>query len=99
MSVDRGPWSGGRGHVLRRPCSEAFTLLELLVVIAIIAVLTSLLLPSLQGLLGVVGRRGGASTLGAALEQARLSALENGGSAYVGFATSSTNSDNKYSSL
>ena len=49
--------------------------------------------------MGVAGRRGGASVLSAALEQARLSALENGGAAYVGFAISSTNPDNKYNSL
>ena len=99
LSTKLGACSGGRGRASRRRSAAAFTLLELLVVIAIIAILTSLLLPSLQGLMGVAGRRGGASVLSAALEQARLSALENGGAAYVGFAISSTNPDNKYSSL
>lgn len=85
-------------HSVRR-VGAAFTLIEMLVVIAIIAILATLLVPSLQGLFGVAGRRGGANALSAALEQARLAAVENGTSAYVGFASASTNQDAAYSSL
>jgi prepilin-type N-terminal cleavage/methylation domain-containing protein len=62
-----------------------FTLIELLIVAALIALMASLVAPSLQGLFGVAGRRGGASLLAGALEQARLAAIENGVKAYVGF--------------
>jgi len=67
----------------------AFTLVELLVVITLIAMLSALMVPSLQGLLGVAGRRGGANALAGVLEQARLSAIETGASAFVGFPPSS----------
>jgi prepilin-type N-terminal cleavage/methylation domain-containing protein len=98
MSVERQAWSGERGaEPTRRP--TAFTLVEMLIVIALVAILTTLLAPSLQGLFGVAGRRGGVNALSAALEQARLSAVENGTSAYVGFATASTNQDAKYNAV
>jgi prepilin-type N-terminal cleavage/methylation domain-containing protein len=84
-------------HSARR--AGAFTLVEMLVVIALVAILTTLIAPSLQGLFGVAGRRGGANALSAALEQARLAAVENGTSAYVGFATASTNQDAKFNSV
>jgi prepilin-type N-terminal cleavage/methylation domain-containing protein len=115
MSVGRGPWSrepegrstvGAAGllatcyrRVATRRGSLAFTLIEMLIVIALVALLSALLVPSLQGLFGVAGRRGGANALSAALEQARLSAVENGTSAYVGFATASTNQDAKYNAV
>lgn len=63
----------------------AFTLIELLIVAALIALMAALVAPSLQGLFGVAGRRGGASLLAGALEQARLAAIENGVKAYVAF--------------
>lgn len=47
--------------------------------------MAALIAPSLQGLFGVAGRRGGANLLAGALEQARLAAIENGVSAYLGF--------------
>ena len=84
-------------HSARR--AGAFTLVEMLVVIALVAILTTLIAPSLQGLFGVAGRRGGANALSAALEQARLAAVENGTSAYVGFASASTNQDAAYNSV
>ncbi len=76
----------GAGRGKRETCfPAAFTLVELLVVIALIATLSALMVPSLQGLLGVAGRRGGANALAGVLEQARLSAIETGASAFVGF--------------
>ena len=101
MSDERGAWSGkraaGRSRSVRR--AGGFTIIELLVVIAIVAILTALVAPSLQGFFGVAGRRGGVSALSAALEQARLAAVENGTSGFVGFATSASNKDNAFSSI
>jgi prepilin-type N-terminal cleavage/methylation domain-containing protein len=62
----------------------AFTLLELLAVVAIIGIMSALLTPAVRGLLGVSGPRGGVNILSAALEQARLSALESGVPSYAG---------------
>jgi len=69
-----------------------FTLVELLVVVVIMAVVMGLMGPAVQGLLGVTGPRGGMNTLSAALEQARLTALENGVPSYLGWAQSANNS-------
>lgn len=71
-----------RGSPLRQ--SAAFTLLELLAVVAIIGIMSALLTPAVRGLLGVSGPRGGVNILSAALEQARLSALESGVPSYAG---------------
>jgi prepilin-type N-terminal cleavage/methylation domain-containing protein len=71
-----------RGSPLRQ--SSAFTLLELLAVVAIIGIMSALLTPAVRGLLGVSGPRGGVNILSAALEQARLSALESGVPSYAG---------------
>ena len=75
-----GEWRGA----MRRH-RAAFTLVELLVVVAIIAIVSSLLTPAVRGLLGVSGPRGGVNTITAALEQARLAAMESGVPAYAGF--------------
>jgi prepilin-type N-terminal cleavage/methylation domain-containing protein len=74
---------------------SAFTLVEMLVVIAVIAILAGLSLPAMKGLAGVSGVRGGASTLVAAFDQARHSAIEHAASAYLGFPADSFSSANK----
>jgi prepilin-type N-terminal cleavage/methylation domain-containing protein len=92
MSVEREAWSGrpaaepGRDQrpATRRPA--AFTLIEVMVAVAIIAIMSALLTPAVRGLLGVSGPRGGMNTLTAALEQARLAAMESGVPAYAGLA-------------
>ena len=77
----------------------AFTLVELLVTVAIIAILSSLLAPAVRGLTGVAGPRGGMNTLAAALEQARLSAMESGVASYVGFPFGFSDEELAYSSM
>ncbi len=76
-----------------------FTLVELLVVVAIIAIMSAMLTPAVRGLLGVTGPRGGANSLSATLEQARLAALQNRVTTYVGFPLASTNPEAAYSSV
>ncbi len=77
----------------------AFSLIELLVVVAVIAVLTSLMVPALPGLLGVGGRQGGVNLMSVALEQARLSAMQSGVTAYVGFPIAAADTNAAYSSV
>lgn len=74
-----------------------FTLVELLVVVAIVGILSALITPAVQGLMGTNGRRGGLNTVTAVLEQARLAAIENGTTAYVGFPTNAQNKTNGFS--
>ncbi len=81
------------------PRPAAFTLLEMLVVIALVAILTALIAPSLQGLMGISGRRGGLNTATAVFEQARLAAIENGTTVYIGFPTNAADPTNGYSHL
>jgi len=86
-------------HGLRRKGRRAFTLVELLVVIAIVGILTTLLVPAVRGLVGLGGRRGGMNVLSTAIEQARLSAMENSVSTYVGFPTGASDPELGYSSV
>lgn len=76
-----------------------FTLIEMLVVIGIIAILSALVAPAVQGLLGTSGRRGALNTVTAVLEQARLAAIENGTTAYVGLPTNAADKTNGFSHL
>jgi hypothetical protein len=75
--------------------------MEVLVTVALIAVMATLLTPAVRGLLGVAGPRGGVNVLSTAVEQARLSALESGEAAYVGFPFQAGNLDEevRYSSV
>lgn len=86
-----------RAETLRPPA--AFTLVEMLVVIAIVAILSALVTPALQGLMGTSGRRGGLNTLVAIVDQARLAAIENGTTVYIGFPTNAANRTNAFSHL
>lgn len=72
-------------RTVKSVCVGGFTLVELLIVVALITILTGLIAPSIQGLLGVGGRQGGVNALSAALEQARLSAMQSGVKAYLAF--------------
>lgn len=78
---------------------DGFTLIEMLVVIAIVAILTALLAPAVQGLMGTSGRRGGLNTVTAVFEQARLAAIENGTTAYIGFPINAQNQTNAFSQM
>lgn len=86
-------------HHGEQPPRAAFSLIELLVVVAIIAMMTAMMVPSLPGLLGVGGRQGGVNLMSVALEQARLSAMQSGVTAYVGFPISAADQTLAYSSL
>ena len=95
MSAAREAWSF-RGGVVADPLyrkAHAFTLVELLAVVAIIAIMSALLTPAVRGLLGVTGPRGGVNALSAALEQARLSAMESGVPSYVGWVQPSADAE------
>lgn len=77
----------------------AFTLVELLVVVALAAIVMTLVTPAVQGLMGTSGRRGGLNTVTAVLEQARLAAIENATSVYVGFPTNAESRTDGFSHM
>lgn len=70
----------------RRPAS-AFTLAELLVVMSVIVILISVGTPAFKGLMGGRSRVAASAQVLTTLERARSTALEQGTSVYVGFAT------------
>lgn len=91
----------GRKSEARGRKAAGFSLVELLVTVAIIAIMSTLLTPAVRGLMGVTGPRGGVNVVSSAIEQARLSAMESGSTAYVGFPfqSGSLDEDVRYSSL
>jgi len=92
---------GGRRPEIGGLKVAGFSLIELLVTVAIIAVMATLLTPAVRGLMGVTGPRGGVNVVSAAIEQARLSAMESGQDSFVGFPfqAASVDEDIRYSSL
>ena len=100
-------WRGGRRRAVLAPQattlqeakSGAFTLVELLIVVLIMAVMTGLMVPAVRGLVGVTGKRGGMNSLSAVIEQARLTAMQNGVAAYVGFPFGASDPELGYGSV
>lgn len=78
VSATSAPSTGSASH-------RAFTLVELLAVMAIVSLLMALLVPATAGLLGTAGRKGAASVLLGAFEQARAVAIETSSPVYVYF--------------
>jgi len=79
--------------------ASAFTLVEILVVILLMSILMALMVPAVNGLIGISGPRGGVNTLSAAIDNAKLAAMEHGTFAYLAFPTSSTNAENALSQM
>jgi prepilin-type N-terminal cleavage/methylation domain-containing protein len=77
----------------------AFSLLEMLVVIALAGIIMALMVPAVNSLIGITGPRGGVNSLAAAIDNAKLAAMENGVTVFLAFPTSSTNSENAYSHM
>lgn len=78
---------------------SGFTLVELLVVVVLMALLMGLMAPAVRGLVGVSGKRGGMNTLASVIEQARLTAMQNGVATYVGFPFGASDPELGYSSV
>lgn len=79
--------------------SQAFSLVELLAVILLVSVLMTLMVPAINALLGISGPRGGVNALAAAIDNAKLAAMENGVTVYLGFPTTSENTENAFSHM
>jgi prepilin-type N-terminal cleavage/methylation domain-containing protein len=79
--------------------SKAFTLVEMLIVLLLISILMTLMVPAVNALLGISGPRGGVNSLAAAIDNAKLAAMENGVVVYLAFPTSSSKLDNAYSHM
>jgi prepilin-type N-terminal cleavage/methylation domain-containing protein len=90
---------GWPSSVRRRSGRGGFSLVELLVVVVIMAVLMGLMGPAVRGLVGVSGKRGGMNTLSSVIEQARLTAMQNGVATYVGFPFAASDPELGYSSV
>ena len=71
----------------------------MLVVILLISILMTLMVPAVNALLGISGPRGGVNSLAAAIDNAKLAAMENGVTVYLAFPTSSTNTETAYSHM
>jgi hypothetical protein len=71
----------------------------MIVVICLIAILTGLMVPAVNGLIGISGPRGGLNALSSAVEQAKVAAMENNTSVYLGFPAGSTNAERAFSHM
>jgi prepilin-type N-terminal cleavage/methylation domain-containing protein len=83
----------------KRGRPPGFSLVEMLVVIALLAILMGLMVPAINGLIGISGPRGGVNAVAAAIDNAKLAAMESGVNTYLAFPTSSANTENAFSHM